>query len=88
MFLKRKKIYSCIAIKEQKIRNIEQALVTPEEQPYEIPKSWKWVKLSTICEYIRDGGDKPRNFSKTKTGIYTVPLIVTEYLTQFFDVAQ
>ena len=52
-----------------------QTLVQKEEQPYEIPEGWVWVKLSAICEYIRAGGDKPKNFSKTKTDIYKIPVI-------------
>jgi type I restriction enzyme S subunit len=49
--------------------------VPEEEQPFEIPEAWVWVKLSAICEYIRAGGDKPKNFSKTKTDIYKIPVI-------------
>lgn len=29
---------------------LEQALVPVEEQPYEVPENWCWVKLSTISE--------------------------------------
>jgi len=29
---------------------LREALVPVEEQPYEIPSHWKWVRLSTVCE--------------------------------------
>lgn len=54
---------------------LEQALVPVEEQPYEVPKNWCWCKLSSICEYIKAGGDKPKKFSEEKTDVYNVPVI-------------
>lgn len=32
---------------------LEEALVPKEEQPYEVPGNWVWVKLGTISEIIR-----------------------------------
>lgn len=29
---------------------LQAALVSKEEQPYEIPDSWVWVRLGSICE--------------------------------------
>ena len=49
--------------------------IPKEEQPYDIPQGWVWVRLGEVCKYIRAGGDKPKNFSKTKTDIYKVPVI-------------
>ena len=43
-------------IKEKKIKK-EKALpeITEEEIPFDIPESWKWVRLIDICEYIQRG---------------------------------
>ncbi|WP_294661882.1 restriction endonuclease subunit S [uncultured Fusobacterium sp.] len=35
-----------------KIEEIENMIVSKEEEPYEIPKNWKWVKLGQIIELI------------------------------------
>jgi len=32
-----------------------EALVPEDEQPYEIPVHWKWVRLGRFCEYIQRG---------------------------------
>ena len=32
---------------------LEQALVPVEEQPYEVPENWCWVRLKEICEFER-----------------------------------
>jgi len=34
---------------------LEQALVKEEDQPYEVPENWVWVKLKSICDKITDG---------------------------------
>lgn len=28
---------------------LQQALVPAEEQPYEVPKNWVWVRLGAVC---------------------------------------
>lgn len=33
---------------------LKEALISKEEQPYEIPKSWKWIKLSSVIN-IKNG---------------------------------
>lgn len=35
-----------------KIEEIQNMIVSKEEEPYEIPKNWKWVKLGQIIELI------------------------------------
>lgn len=37
---------------------LQAALVSKEEQPYEIPDSWVWVRLGSICYKITDGTHK------------------------------
>lgn len=32
-----------------KIEEIENIIISKEEEPYEIPKNWKWTKLKNIC---------------------------------------
>lgn len=43
-------------IKEKKIKK-EKPLseITENEVPFEIPESWKWVRLLDVCEYIQRG---------------------------------
>ncbi len=64
--------------KKKEIKNIEEllgeALITKEEQPYEIPSNWEWVKIESITT-IKAGGDVPKqNFSKEKNVENTIPI--------------
>ncbi len=67
--------------KEKKKENLlleeklEQALVPVEEQPYKVPENWCWTYLENICEYMRAGGDKPKELSETKTKEFCIPVI-------------
>ncbi|MCT1483295.1 restriction endonuclease subunit S [Staphylococcus hominis] len=45
------------------------------EIPFDIPSNWKWVKLEDISDYIKAGGDKPKNFSIEKDELYPYPII-------------
>lgn len=50
--------------KKKEIKNIEEllkeALIPKEEQPYEIPSNWEWVRFNGVCE-VRDGThDSPK----------------------------
>ena len=38
---------------------LQAALVSKEEQPYEIPDSWVWVRLGAIFEIERGGSPRP-----------------------------
>lgn len=33
--------------------------ITDEEKPFEIPESWKWVRLGEICKKLTDGSHNP-----------------------------
>ena len=33
--------------------------ITPDEIPFDIPDSWKWVRLSELCKSIADGDHQP-----------------------------
>lgn len=42
---------------------LEQALVPVDEQPYEVPENWCWVKLMNLCDdIIVPQRDKPKKF--------------------------
>lgn len=55
--------------------SIEKLDLNNIEYPYEVPPSWEWIKLEEISEYIKAGGDKPKNFSKEKTKTYSYPVV-------------
>ena len=38
-----------------KIEEIQNMIISKEEEPYEIPKNWKWVKLENIVQYMQRG---------------------------------
>lgn len=54
---------------------LEQALVPVEEQPYEVPGNWCWVKLQFVCEYLKAGGDKPDSFVEEKDEEHPFPVV-------------
>ena len=56
-------------------KGIRKLLVETEEDLYDIPSNWCWCKLSSLCEYIKAGGDKPKNFSDEKNKEYNVPVV-------------
>lgn len=49
--------------------------VSGEEIPFEIPRNWKWVRLSEISYKIWAGRDKPDDFVSVKDDIRTVPVV-------------
>ena len=59
---------------------LEQALVPEEEWPYEVPGNWCWVRLLNLCDYIRAGGDKPKNITSIKTYENKVPVVANGIL--------
>ena len=54
---------------------LQQALVPAEEQPYEVPENWVWVRLESICEHTKAGGDKPNDFSTEKVEGKEIPVV-------------
>lgn len=42
---------------------LQQALVSKEEWPYELPKEWKWVRLGSVCTFIGGGTPSKSNSS-------------------------
>ncbi len=54
---------------------LEQALVPVDEQPYEVPENWCWVKLEAVCKNMKVGGDKPKIYSDNWSNETTVPVI-------------
>jgi len=63
-------------IKEGKIKK-QKALpeIKEDEIPFDIPESWEWVRLIDLSLFIKAGGDKPKDFLKSKTETHTVPVI-------------
>jgi type I restriction enzyme S subunit len=42
---------------------LEEALVQEEEQPYEVPENWKWVRLEKLTTKITDGAHKTPTYT-------------------------
>lgn len=49
--------------------------IQDEEIPFDIPDNWRWVRLGDVVKTISAGGDKPKNFSKEKTKLFSIPVI-------------
>ena len=45
------------------IKEIEDMIVPVDEQPYELPNSWVWVKLDNLCSKITDGTHKTPKYT-------------------------
>lgn len=45
---------------------LQQALVPAEEQPYEVPKNWVWVRLGAVCFFENGYAFKSDKFSSEK----------------------
>jgi type I restriction enzyme, S subunit len=52
-------------VKEGKIKKqISLPPISDEEIPFEIPESWEWVRLDSICEYIQRGKSPKYSLNK------------------------
>ena len=49
--------------------------ITEDEIPFEIPDSWKWVRLGKIVYGLFAGGDKPSDFVLKSDSIHVVPVV-------------
>lgn len=56
--------------KEKQLPEIQE-----EEVLFDIPDNWRWVRLGSIVKNISAGGDKPKDFSKEKTNLFSIPVI-------------
>ncbi len=66
----------CHLIVEKQIKKEKpMAAISEEEKPFEIPKSWKWVRLADISNKIWAGGDKPSDFVKEATDEKNIPVV-------------
>ena len=54
---------------------LAQSLVPETEHPYHVPQNWCWAYLPALCDYMRAGGDKPKNMSTIKTEEYQIPVV-------------
>ena len=63
-------------IKEGKIKKDKPLPpITDDELPFEIPSTWKWVRLGDIVNNLTAGGDKPKVFSENRTEHNIYPVI-------------
>ena len=46
-----------------------------DELPFKVPETWEWVRLNSIALTILAGGDKPKDFTTTKTNNCQIPVI-------------
>jgi len=51
---------------------LEEALAKEDEQPYEVPGNWAWVKIGSI-NHRKSGNVDPRKFPSDKFELYSVP---------------
>lgn len=56
-------------------REIQLPEIKEEEIPFEIPDNWRWVRLCDVVKTISAGGDKPKDFSKEKTNLFSIPVV-------------
>ena len=57
---------------------LQQALVPAEEQPYEVPENWVWVRLGEINKYISKSVN-PINEPDKIFELYSVPSMADDY---------
>lgn len=57
---------------------LQQALVPAEEQPYEVPKNWVWVRLGDVNKYISKSVN-PISEPDKIFELYSVPSMVDNY---------
>ncbi len=71
-------------IKEDKNQLIKDKLIKKEkslpdisddEKLFDLPNGWEWCRLSEVSNYIKAGGDKPKDFSTVKNEEYKIPVI-------------
>lgn len=55
---------------------LEMALVPVEEQPYEVPENWCWVRMGAICIFER-GITFPASAKESKITEYNIPCLRT-----------
>ena len=57
---------------------LQQALVPAEEQPYEVPENWVWVRLGEINKYVSKSVN-PINEPDKIFELYSVPSMADDY---------
>ena len=72
--MKSKKSDKSLTLEEK----LEQALVPIEEQPYEVPPNWCWVRLKNINTYKGSQLD-PSKYSNEEFELYSVPSFDSDY---------
>lgn len=49
--------------------------ISVDEIPFDIPNTWKWVRIGSIVNSIFAGGDKPSDFSEKRDATHLYPVI-------------
>lgn len=71
-------------IKQEKERLIKEKVIKKEkplqeisedEKMFDLPNGWEWCRLNQVSNYIKAGGDKPKDFSDTRNEEYRIPVI-------------
>ncbi|RHG37906.1 restriction endonuclease subunit S [Fusobacterium varium] len=64
-----------------KIEEIQNMIISKEEEPYEVPKNWKWVKLGKITNIISGGTPSTEKKENYENG--TIPWITPKDLSKY-----
>ncbi|MBB3907316.1 restriction endonuclease subunit S [Anoxybacteroides rupiense] len=57
---------------------LEEALVPEDEQPYQVPGNWVWVRLGSVISSVK--GKKPKELLETRES-KSIPYVTIDYLT-------
>lgn len=79
------KIDESIKILEQNLLNLDELMQSAlqkafnplkdnAKENYKLPQSWEWKSLEEISENISAGGDKPKNYTESKTAKNQIPV--------------
>lgn len=79
------KIDESIKILEQDLLNLDELMQSAlqkafnplkdnAKENYKLPQSWEWKSLEEISENISAGGDKPKNYTESKTAKNQIPV--------------
>lgn len=62
------------------IKTVEEMIIPKEEQPYEIPVGWEWVRLGDLSNVVRGGSPRPAGDSRYYDG--DIPFLKVADLTK------
>ena len=73
--------------KKPQLKSIEEMLVPKEEQPYELPENWEWVRLGDITSVISVGTPKTNidTYYLNGTILWITPKDLSEYKEKYIS---